>query len=252
MYETRAAVYDDCGNGKEDAMPHQTSGKCRLCGKVFGGNVMARHLEACLEKSPALPAAKKRRVSQKLLHIAAKGADDPDYWMHLLVPSALRLDDLDDFLRDVWLECCAHMSAFTIDSQRYSVSPDEWEEEKSMSVPLWKALEAGVEFVHEYDFGSTTTLKLKVVGEHVMESAEGAISILARNAPPEHKCAKCGARATSICVECMYDGPEAFLCGTCSKEHECGEELLLPVVNSPRMGVCGYSGEEQKDEDAYG
>ena len=25
-------------------------------------------------------------------------------------------------------------------------------------------------------------------------------------------------------------------------EHECGAEVLLPVVNSPRVGVCGYSG----------
>ena len=24
--------------------------------------------------------------------------------------------------------------------------------------------------------------------------------------------------------------------------HECGQEMLLPVVNSPRVGVCGYVG----------
>ena len=33
-----------------------------------------------------------------------------------------------------------------------------------------------------------------------------------------------------------------YLCDACAKEHACGEELLQPVVNSPRAGVCGYPG----------
>jgi hypothetical protein len=37
------------------------------------------------------------------------------------------------------------------------------------------------------------------------------------------------------------------LCGQlisnpCAAKHECGEEMLLPVLNSPRAGVCGYCG----------
>ena len=32
-----------------------------------------------------------------------------------------------------------------------------------------------------------------------------------------------------------------LLRGTC-RNHDCGEEAILPVVNSPRMGVCGYTG----------
>jgi hypothetical protein len=28
----------------------------------------------------------------------------------------------------------------------------------------------------------------------------------------------------------------------------CGEEMALPVVNSPRMGVCGYAGEFDFDD----
>ena len=33
-----------------------------------------------------------------------------------------------------------------------------------------------------------------------------------------------------------------WLCEDCAKTHECGEEMLLPVCNSPRLGVCGYCG----------
>jgi len=35
----------------------------------------------------------------------------------------------------------------------------------SMNVPLGKVLTAGMKFVHEYDFGSTTELVLRVVSE---------------------------------------------------------------------------------------
>jgi hypothetical protein len=30
----------------------------------------------------------------------------------------------------------------------------------------------------------------------------------------------------------------------CVKDHECGEEMLLPMANSPRAGVCGYTGQD--------
>jgi hypothetical protein len=34
-----------------------------------------------------------------------------------------------------------------------------------------------------------------------------------------------------------------FYCENCSKEHRDDDHFLHPVVNSPRMGVCGYDGE---------
>jgi hypothetical protein len=41
---------------------------------------------------------------------------------------------------------------------------------------------------------------------------------------------------------CMLYPDEGWLCDECAVGHECGEEMLLPVVNSPRVGVCGYVG----------
>jgi hypothetical protein len=35
---------------------------------------------------------------------------------------------------------------------------------------------------------------------------------------------------------------DAFLCDECAKGVE-DEAALLPIVNSPRCGVCGYDGE---------
>jgi hypothetical protein len=40
---------------------------------------------------------------------------------------------------------------------------------------------------------------------------------------------------------------EEFYCEKCLAENECEEEMALPVVNSPRMGVCGYAGTDDFD-----
>ena len=68
------------------------------------------------------------------------------------------------------------------------------------------------------------------------------IELLARNNMPDFRC-KCGKPATDVCTECLWEG-NGFLCEKCAKSHECGEDMLLPVVNSPRMGMCGYTGED--------
>ena len=35
---------------------------------------------------------------------------------------------------------------------------------------------------------------------------------------------------------------EGWVCDECAPKHKCGEDMLLPVVNSPRVGMCGYTG----------
>lgn len=68
------------------------------------------------------------------------------------------------------------------------------------------------------------------------------ITLLGRNNPIEYTCSECGERvAIVICGECIYDGA-GFLCEECGGSHECGTEMLAPVCNSPRCGVCGYEG----------
>ena len=54
-----------------------------------------------------------------------EGRDLPEYWMHLKVFTNVKLWELDNFFRDTWLECCGHMSAFTIEGIRYSSGPME-------------------------------------------------------------------------------------------------------------------------------
>ena len=112
---------------------------------------------------------------------------------------------------------------------------------KNMKTVFGDILGLGMKFYHEYDFGTTTELTLRVVSELEGEAKSKSIRLLARNDPPSIVCESCGKIATQLCAECIWAG-KGWLCDECAQEHECGEDMLLPVVNSPRVGMCGYTG----------
>lgn len=226
-------------------MARKTSkGKCAFCQRVVAKSAMTKHLTACVQRlalfnQPPAGSSKLRRV--QLVHLLVEGYDLPQYWMHLEIPADAQLRHLDDFLRGIWLECCGHLSAFTIGEQRYSVMPESFLEEKGMGVKVGTVFRPATVAQYEYDFGSTTELNLKYMGAREALYRGFDVSILARNEAPELVCDICGAPATQICTECMWE-KTGLLCAQHAPDHECGEEMLLPVVNSPRMGVCGYAG----------
>lgn len=130
----------------------------------------------------------------------------------------------------------------------YNVAPQDdffWgKPAKSMNYKLKSVLEKGMTFSYEYDFGSTTELMITVVDHRIGNDRKEKLIILSRNNPIEILCDVCGKKSAAyICAECFYEG-SGWLCEDCAKKHECGEDMLLPVCNSPRMGVCGYCGSD--------
>lgn len=231
-------------------MARQTSkGICTYCHGEFSKAAMTRHLEACEQRASteAKAASGKRQKAQpsRKFHIVVEGRELPIYWMHLEVTASTTLATLDRFLRDTWLECCGHLSAFEIGGVRYAVDAgmdNGWDmDERSMRVRLDKIFSPGQVCSYEYDYGTTTELKLKVVSEREVEAKGKAIQVLARNVPPVILCEECGKPATSVCSQCIFD-EKGWLCDDCGEHHECGEDMLLPVVNSPRVGMCAYTG----------
>jgi hypothetical protein len=222
-----------------------TKGRCRLCGAEYSKSGMTKHLQTCRAKrEEAADVAGKKTRPRRLLHLVVSGRYAPMYWMHLEAPADATLDYLDDFLRATWLECCGHLSAFTIGGVSYvsSVDPDWETDDESMDIKLGSVLHVGDSFHHEYDFGSTTYLTLKTAGERMGRAPGKEIEVLAQNEPPLVPCDECEHEvATQICMECSWSG-KGWLCEQCSQTHECGEDMFLPVVNSPRVGVCAYSG----------
>jgi len=216
-----------------------SKGKCSFCNATIDKAKMTTHLKSCNKAKVA--SEKQTPQETKTFHIIVEGRYQSEYWMHLSAPAHATLKDLDNFLRNTWLECCGHLSAFTIEGTRYSTSPMGEYDEKGMKVALGDVLGTGMRFYHEYDFGTTTELTLKVVSEREGEAKGKSVQLLARNEAPLIKCELCKEAATQVCTQCVYSG-EGWLCDKCAGEHECGEEMYLPVVNSPRVGMCGYAG----------
>ena len=103
-----------------------------------------------------------------------------------------------------------------------------------------------IKISHDYDFGSTTTVYLKALRHYKLDLKEKLV-LLSRNEPLELMCSICEAKpAVNLCSICCCDD-YAFFCEECSAKHaeECddfADYSSMPVVNSPRMGVCGYEG----------
>jgi hypothetical protein len=204
---------------------------------------MARHLKSCKARAEendklAIKGTTKGSASRTILHLQVEGRDRPMYWMHIEIPANATLEDLDSFLRQIWLECCGHFSSFEIGGCTF-ISEKMEPGDRSMKISLGKVIVPGMKFEHLYDFGTSTELLLKLVSVREGLAQGKAVKVLARNDPPDIKC-QCGKQATAVCCECTDDA--AWVCEECAGKHECGEDMLLPVVNSPRVGMCGYTG----------
>lgn len=207
-----------------------TQGICSKCKEIVSTRAAKSHITKCLNQDI-------KDASDAFLIKVQWPHENPIYWLYLSVPFKSKLEDLDDFLRKIWLDCCSHLSQFTIDHKRYSshFEPNAFSrfEEFSMSIRSEKVLVPGLKFTHEYDFGSTTELLLEVVG--LIKSLDSKeIKVIVQNQEPEFKCTSCGKKAEMIS---STEG-ECF-CKSCVDEDD-DELYLLPLVNSPRTGVCGY------------
>lgn len=146
---------------------------------------------------------------------------------------------------------------------------EDEEEEGGMETELGDVLGVGEKFSYTYDFGSSSTLSLRVIAEREgvlpsdLEEAgededeereedernEVDIVVMARNELPALVCHICGQPASYVPSASEYDSlAEDALCETHANATEYPDELL-PLVNSPRTGICGYTGDEDEDWD---
>ena len=222
-------------------------GSCAVCGKRTTKAAITRHLKGCLaEHEPS-----QGKVA-RLFRLRIEDAYSPIFWMDVEMKATATLEELDDFLRGEWLECCGHLSDFEIDGTTYTV-PNPYGNgslgmfsgpyERTMKVKVGGILSKGSRFQHTYDFGTSTELKLRVVDERQGRTGSKSVHLLSQNEAPVWECEVCGEDASWICTFCMYERENPFYCELHAEDHDCDEpEMLLPVVNSPRMGMCAYDG----------
>lgn len=203
-------------------MATTTKGRCYLCGAELGKTAMKNHI---------LKVHNTEESGQDCMLLKIEGAHNKNYWLFVDIPLTSTLSTLDRFLRDIWLECCGHLSEFTAGGF------DTIGKTRKIS-----SFQPGDKLLHEYDFGDTTETLITMVCRTVRKPQKTAVRLLARNNAPEYPCSVCGKKADYICTECMWDDVNPFFCEDCAEKHE-HEDMLLPVTNSPRMGQCGYTGE---------
>lgn len=202
-----------------------TKGSCYLCGRLLSKSGFKRHVQSAHSYE--------EENGQKCVLLKVEDAYSGQYWLYLDISASATLRSLDSFLRAIWLECCGHMSEFS-DRKHRTVK---------MNAKMYQFPE-GSTLYYEYDFGSTTDLKITVVGWGRRLWQDDAVRLLGRNEPFQYACQHCGKDADYICMECVWAHDNPYLCEACIENHRHGDDALLPVVNSPRMGVCGYCGEQ--------
>jgi len=226
-------------------MPQRTfKGTCALCGTAVDKRRSAVHYSACAAAHEVDTA---RGADLVVLRITAVGA--PQYWLDAEADAAAVLSKLDTFLRHIWLECCGHLSMFSVAPFRYSSSPSGMagflgraNAERSMRAKIGEVFNCiGQKGTYDYDFGSTTRLAIERTGGRAGRIGRPSVRLLVRNDPLPWTCGTCDKPATLVC--CAHETESSpFVCAAHKKAHPCSDAMFLPVINSPRMGICGYTG----------
>ncbi|MEP6466243.1 MAG: hypothetical protein ABJB05_08055 [Parafilimonas sp.] len=244
----------------------KSEGKCLFCGETFLKAGINRHLQ----KHLAAKAKENKPGKSFLLKIETNPQwGSSPYFLSLWADGEALMGDIDNFLRRIWLECCGHMSSFTNEKNKqkgggmwdffeaeqllakgkradYEKLMEDANGEIPMSREIKTDLAKNLKIKYDYDFGSITSLQLTVVEEYPVK-ADAKIVLLSRNEPLEILCETCGKEpATVLCSVCMGNEESAF-CKKCGKQHaktcsDFKDYAAMPVVNSPRMGVCAYEG----------
>jgi hypothetical protein len=223
-------------------MPHkpQSRGTCQYCGEETAKSGMTRHLAKCSKRAQAIQVANTdKQLEETLWHVRVQDAYGKEFWLDLEMRGSASLEKQDAYLRAIWLECCGHLSKFTVggwgghDVGKARKADDVFAKETAL--------------LHLYDFGTTSETEIHVVGSrHGKATTKHPIALMAHNNIPERTCKECGKPAAYLCMECLIEGDEegqGFLCDDHARDHphtEYGEPV--PLVNSPRLGMCGYEG----------
>ena len=205
----------------------QYEGQCKFCRQDFAKKQIIAHLDHCEER--------KNDGHSRLLRLRIVDPYAKNFWLRVEANNKATLKDLDALIRNVWVECCGHLSQF-----------GNYGNELGKTRNIVDTLHPGDSIAYTYDFGSSTELLVEALAYGSAALTDNKkIELVARNYLPPSPCAKCGQQATQVCAACVAEEGMALACGDCAEkyhneENEDEEHYILPLANSPRSGVCGY------------
>ena len=215
----------------------QTKGICTYCGAAIAKGSVTKHLSTCTKRLETIEKAEAKKAdNETLYHLRVQDAYVKAFWLDLEMSGSRTLKDLDNYLRAIWLECCGHMSQFSI---------GRWSgREFGMNQKIGNVFQSGAELTHIYDFGTSSETLIKAVEVRQGKSTtKHPIALMVRNMMPEAQCIECDQPAVVLCMECLMEEEGGTLCEKHAKKHphkDYGDPI--PLVNSPRLGMCGYDG----------
>ena len=166
----------------------KSEGKCLFCGKTFSKAGINRHLKMHLEEKLV-----ERKAGESFLlkvELNPKYYGGYPYSLSLWVNGETTMEKIDDFLRNIWLECCGHMSAFRDPIKRRQRNGGLWSffeaeelleagktkeyerlmEETAGEIPMSRKAKnvfyQDFKLEYEYDFGSTTALLITTIAQY--------------------------------------------------------------------------------------
>ena len=218
--------------------PKQTKGVCSYCQSEVSKTAAVKHMTTCAARKTVLDAVEAKPGAKESLHyLRVQDAYVKSFWLDLEVSGSAKLKDLDKYLRAIWLECCGHLSQFTADGFGSKVA--------GMTRPVADVFADGSEWVHLYDYGTTSeTLVRGVAVREGKPTTKHPVALLVRNVAPEMPCMECEQPATWFCQECQIEeDKQGMLCDKHKAKHPHKDYGgPIPLVNSPRLGMCGYTG----------
>jgi hypothetical protein len=221
-------------------------GTCLSCGVETTKNIMPSHISNCTARDEAIAAANANATTpaaERLFHLRVQALYEPEMWLDIEMRGEAKLSDLDLYLLAIWLDCgCYHRSYFSQSEECFGPG-------MSLTDTIASVFQNHrVKLFHSYDNQSSQCMVTCKCVREGKPLTGNPIVLLARNTPILVPCKLCAAPATQICTMCFDDPEEGVFCENHirSSEHPCitkwDDLLILPVMNSPRSGICAYCG----------
>ena len=202
-------------------MTVKTQSQCLGCRKQLHNRSARKHLNTCIAKAGATAPKPMLLVSAT----ASYGHTKNVYVLYTLMPKNATLRDIDEFLKEHWLECCGHLSTF--DSKQALFVSDGFEDgfaggtNPSFDHRAAWAIPPDSDAHYEYDMGSTTCVSIRVqpapdgaqdwLAQHGIDAGDPIL----QNLMPE-SCDDCGQEAThfredkTLCAGCFPESRQSF------------------------------------------
>lgn len=229
-----------------------TQGRCQGCNALISKKAFIKHLETC-------PIIQSYKNDQNLLFQIFDRYRPDLYWMVVAAPPTLTLKELDSFLRSIWLGCCQHMSCFVLPSNEKEFYPycfwnrsftERHRYDLMNNYHLQDIFPKYSYLDYDFDFGNLSALQIEFLPNHDNTSSfysntlVNDFQLLILNHPPYYTCDKCCKLPLEVnCSVCMRSF--CLKCLQSRRAHNCDifdTEDILPIINSPRVGKCGYIG----------